>query len=199
MMSRSKTLPSLSSSRQMTMAWKVSGLSQSPAIIASRPASMRLATAISPSRERSFTDAILPKYVRTGSSVRSAGALAVDLAGSDVCRISASSLSPSVSSSSSGSSWAAASSPSRAFGLDHVDAHLTEPRQNVLDLLGIDLIRSQQCVDLIVCDIAPPLGGADQRLDGRIGKVEQGPIRRGPGALRPSFSVFWETLLAINL
>jgi hypothetical protein len=38
MMSRRKTLPSLSSSRQMMMAWKVSGLSQSPAIIASRPA-----------------------------------------------------------------------------------------------------------------------------------------------------------------
>jgi hypothetical protein len=34
----------------MMMAWKVSGLSHSPAIIASRPASMRLAMAISPSR-----------------------------------------------------------------------------------------------------------------------------------------------------
>src|SRR5437870_2535003 len=44
MMSRRKTLPSLSSSRQMMMAWKVSGLSHRPAIIASRPASMRLGT-----------------------------------------------------------------------------------------------------------------------------------------------------------
>src|SRR6266704_2245585 len=43
MMSRRKALPSLSSSRQMMMAWNVSGLSHSPAIIASRPASMRLA------------------------------------------------------------------------------------------------------------------------------------------------------------
>src|SRR5215211_7658857 len=33
MMSRSKTFPSLSSSRQMMMAWKVSGLSHRPAII----------------------------------------------------------------------------------------------------------------------------------------------------------------------
>ena len=53
-MSRRNTFPSLSSSRQIMMAWKVSGLSQSPAIMASRPASMRLAMAISPSRERSY-------------------------------------------------------------------------------------------------------------------------------------------------
>src|SRR6266436_6249430 len=45
MMSRRNTFPSLSSSRQMMMAWKVSGLSHRPAIIASRPASMRLAIA----------------------------------------------------------------------------------------------------------------------------------------------------------
>ena len=51
-MSRRNTFPSLSSSRQMMMAWKVSGLSHRPAIIASRPASMRLAMAISPSRDR---------------------------------------------------------------------------------------------------------------------------------------------------
>jgi hypothetical protein len=37
---------------QMMMAWKVSGLSHSPAIVASRPTSMRLAIAISPSRHR---------------------------------------------------------------------------------------------------------------------------------------------------
>src|SRR6516162_4663043 len=58
MMSRRKTLPSLSSSRQMIMAWKVRGLSQRPAIMVSRPASIRLAIAISPSRERSSTEAI---------------------------------------------------------------------------------------------------------------------------------------------
>ena len=39
-MSRRNTFPSLSSSRQIMMAWKVSGLSQSPAIMASRPTSM---------------------------------------------------------------------------------------------------------------------------------------------------------------
>ncbi len=72
-MSRRKTFPSLSSSRQMMMAWKVSGLSHRPAIIASRPASMRLAIAISPSRDSSSTEPISRRYMRTGSSVRSPG------------------------------------------------------------------------------------------------------------------------------
>ena len=57
----------------MMMAWNVSGLSQRPAIIASRPASMRLAIAISPSRESSSTVPISRRYMRTGSSVRSPG------------------------------------------------------------------------------------------------------------------------------
>ncbi len=65
----------------MMMAWKLSGLSHSPAIIASRPASMRLAIAISPSRDKRFTDPISRRYMRTGSSVRSAGSLAWALAG----------------------------------------------------------------------------------------------------------------------
>ena len=72
-MSRSRILAVVSSSRQMMIAWKVSGLSHKPAIIASRPASMRLAMAISPSRERSSTEPISRRYMRTGSSVRSAG------------------------------------------------------------------------------------------------------------------------------
>ena len=59
----------------MMMAWNVSGLSQRPAIIASRPASMRLAIAISPSRESSSTVPISRRYMRTGSSVRSPGSL----------------------------------------------------------------------------------------------------------------------------
>jgi hypothetical protein len=42
----------------MMMAWKVSGLSNRPPIMASRPPSMRLAIAISPSRERISTDPI---------------------------------------------------------------------------------------------------------------------------------------------
>ena len=72
-MSRSRILALLSSSRQMMMAWKVSGLSHRPAIMASRPASMRLAMAISPSRESSSTEPMSRRYMRTGSSVRSVG------------------------------------------------------------------------------------------------------------------------------
>jgi len=48
------------------MAWKVSGLSHSLAIIASRPASMRLAIAISPSRDNSLTGRISRRYIRAG-------------------------------------------------------------------------------------------------------------------------------------
>jgi hypothetical protein len=51
---------------------EVIGLSHSPMIIVSRPASMRLAMAISPSRLSSSTAPISRKYIRTGSSVRSA-------------------------------------------------------------------------------------------------------------------------------
>ena len=100
-------MPSFSSSRQMMTAWKVSGLSHSPAIIASRPASMRLAIAISPSRESSSTEPISRRYMRTGSSVRSVGSFASDLAG--VFGVTSTS-SPDSLSSSSGSSRASASS-----------------------------------------------------------------------------------------
>ena len=106
-MSRRKTLPSLSSSRQMMMAWNVSGLSHRPAIIASRPASMRLAMAISPSRDSSSTVPISRRYMRTGSSVRSAGSLASDFAGGFGVT---STSSPDSLSSSSGSSRASSSS-----------------------------------------------------------------------------------------
>jgi hypothetical protein len=108
MMSRRKTLPSLSSSRQMMMAWKVSGLSHRPAIIASRPASMRLAMAISPSRDRSSTEPISRRYMRTGSSVRSDGSLS-DLTISGL-EVTSTSSPPSSSSSSSFSASASASS-----------------------------------------------------------------------------------------
>ena len=109
-MSRRRILPSLSSSRQMMIAWKVSGLSQSPAIIASRPASMRLAMAISPSRERSSTDPISRRYMRTGSSVRSAGS---EVRVATAVVRGASTISPaSGSSSSSGVSFSASSASS---------------------------------------------------------------------------------------
>jgi len=94
----------------MMMAWKVSGLSQRPAIMASRPASMRLAIAISPSRDRSSTEPISRRYILTGSSVRSAGSLASVLAGTARCTSTISPPSGSSSASSRASSSGSASS-----------------------------------------------------------------------------------------
>ena len=145
-MSRRNTLPSLSSSRQMMMAWKVSGLSHRPAIIASRPASMRLAMAISPSRDSSSTEPISRRYMRTGSSVRSPGSDFLVSAG--VVRATSTS-SPSLSSSSGSSRASSDGFLGLGFlGLDDVDAHLVEHREDVLDLLGIDLLGGQHRVDL---------------------------------------------------
>src|SRR5246127_1982917 len=170
-MSRRKTLPSLSSSRQMIMAWKVSGLSQSPAIMASRPASIRLAIAISPSRERSSTEPISRRYIRTGSSVRSVGSLVSALAGT---ARATSTRSPSPSDSPSPASPLLGLLFLLGFlGLDHVDAHLAEHSKNILDLLGIDLLGGQHRIDLVVGDVAALLGVADELLDGSVRQVEQ--------------------------
>ena len=110
MMSRSRILPSFSSSRQMMMAWNVSGLSHRPAIMASRPASMRLAMAISPSRESNSTEPISRRYMRTGSSVRSVGSARVSVLAGRLCATTARPSSSSAAASSAPS--AAGSSPS---------------------------------------------------------------------------------------
>ena len=162
-------MPSLSSSRQMMIAWKVSGLSHRPAIIASRPASMRLAMAISPSRDSSSTEPISRRYMRTGSSVRSVGSLVSALAGT-FCWTSTSSP-PSLSASSLLAFLLVV--VAGFLGLDDVDAHLAEHRQHVLDLLGIDLLGGQHRIDLVVGDVTALLGGADQLLDRGVRQVEQ--------------------------
>ena len=59
-----------------------------------------------------------------------------------------------------------------------------EHREDVLDLLGIDLFRGQDGVDLVVGDVAALLGGADELLDRGVRQVEQRERRiRGLGAL----------------
>ena len=67
------------------------------------------------------------------------------------------------------------------FGLDDVDAHLVEHREDVLELLGIDLFH--QRVDLLVGDIAALLRGADQRLHGGVRPVDRRAVRRAFGTL----------------
>ena len=81
MISRSCMRPSLRAFDHWMMALKVMGLSQRPQIMMSRPASIRLAMAISPSRERSSTAPISRRYMRTGSSVRSTASFLVAAAG----------------------------------------------------------------------------------------------------------------------
>ncbi len=110
MMSRSRILASFSSSRQMMTAWKVRGLSHKPAIIASRPASMRLAMAISPSRESSSTEPMSRRYMRTGSSVRSVGSARACVTAGTLAAATTTARLGSSSSPASSPSWGAAAS-----------------------------------------------------------------------------------------
>ncbi len=75
-------------------------------------------------------------------------------------------------------------------GLDDVDAHLGEHRQHVLDLLGADLLRGHDGVELVVGDKSALLGGLDHLLDGGIGKIEQRPVRSLGGRGVRGFLVF---------
>src|SRR3954453_12743490 len=61
----------------------------------------------------------------------------------------------------------------RFLGFDDVDAHLAEHGENVLDLLGIDLLGGQARIDLVMGDVAAFLGGADELLDGHVGEIQQ--------------------------
>ena len=140
---------------------------------------MRFAIAISPSRESSSTEPISRRYIRTGSSVRSVGSLASDLAG--VFGVTSTS-SPDSLSSSSGSSRASASSSAFGFlGLYDVNSHLTHHRQHVFDLLGGDFLRRHHCIELPIGDVAALLGLLDHLLDGGVRQIEQ--RQRGVGGL----------------
>jgi hypothetical protein len=166
MMSRRNTLPSLSSSRQMMMAWKVSGLSHRPAIIASRPASMRLAFAFAGEQ---FDRTHLAQIQAHGivGALAGHGLLGLGRRGArDLDELAVALLFFGFLARLFGRFLGLG-----FFGLDDVDAHLAEHREDVLDLVGIDLFH--QRVDLVLGEVPAFLGSADQRLQGRVRPVEQ--------------------------
>ncbi len=101
----------------------------------SRPASMRLAMAISPSRYSNSTEPISRKYMRTGSSVRSSTSSPLglgDRARGIVARRPLVSLAAFVA--------LALAFGIGLIGLDDIDAHLGQHRHRVFDLLGVGRI-----------------------------------------------------------
>ena len=188
-MSRSRILPALSSSRQMMIAWKVSGASQRPAIIVSRPASMRLAMAISPSRREQLDRAHLAQ-IHADRIVGAVGRLARRLGGDRGRRRLRRARRP-------------PAPPRRGLvrllglvGLDDVDAHVGEHGVDVLDLLGGHFAVGEDAVQFVDGDIAALLGGLDHLLDGGIGKVEQRSVCGLDAAASGASSFSW-TLVAI--
>ena len=74
------------------------------------------------------------------------------------------------------------------LGLDHVDAHLVEHRQNVLNLLGSDLFQGHDRIELLVGDVAALRGLIDQLRDGGVGEIEKRQRGiRDLGTLLPRF------------
>ncbi len=169
MMSRRSALASLSSSRQMMIAWKVSGLSQRPAIIASRPASMRLAIAISPSRDKSSTAPISRRYIRTGSSVRSM-AHWLRIWPATRCGASMSSFSPS---SPPRRPRGRFSSRASASSLSTTLIPMSESMARMSSICSDDFLGGQHRVELLMGDEASLLGGLIIRFDGGIRQVEK--------------------------
>ena len=59
------------------------------------------------------------------------------------------------------------------LGLNHVDAHFVECRQNVFNLLRGDLLRGYDRIELLVGDVAALRGLLDHLRDGGVRKIEQ--------------------------
>jgi hypothetical protein len=120
-----------------------------PAIMVSRPALMRLAMAISPSRESSSTEPISRRYMRTGSWVRSVGSFASDFAGTFCWTLTSSPLS--LSASSSGSSR----SPSSLEQINSLSKEVNS--EQIEDVLAMF---SEMGVNVVETEEAPKLAAA---------------------------------------
>ena len=143
----------------------------------SRPASIRLAMAISPSRDSSSTLPISRKYMRTGSSVRPRLASSTLPVASSLLFLLASAF----------STLAAGASPSSFSSLSTTWMPISlSIGHHVFDLLGAVLLRGQDGVQLVEGDVAALLALRDQALDGDGVGIEQGCCRRParPGQLR---------------
>ena len=168
-MSRSRIFPSLSSSRQMMMAWKVSG-------DFAQARDHRLAAGLDALGDG---DLALARQELDGAHLaqihpdRIVGAVhrlggTLDLHGQVF----------------GGPLGLLGRLLGGLFILHDVDAHLGEHRHRVLDLLGGDLFGGKNLVQLVVSDIAALLGKLDHPLDGGIGQVEQRAVRRFGGRFR---------------
>src|SRR5262249_16063002 len=163
----------------MMMAWKVSGLSHRPAIIASRPTSRAWrwrsrprAREAPPSPFRADTCAPDHPCARSAPGLRTwPGPSAAPRPARPPTSLPALRLLV-------GLLALFLAHFARLLGLDHVDAHLAEHGEHILDLLGIDLPGRQHRVDLVMGDVAAFLGGADELLDRGVGEVEQRAVRQ---------------------
>ena len=149
--------------------------------MASRPASMRLAMAISPSRDKQFDRAHLAQ-IHAHGIVGALGRLLLlgdrerlrfrfDQVGAGVVVIVVGGLVGGLLLALLGVG---------VLVVDDVDAHLAEHRHDVFDLLGRGGFRRQHGVERVEGDEAALLGGLDHLLDAGIGQVEQ--RQRGIGS-----------------
>ena len=128
----------------------------------SRPASMRLAMAISPSRRQQLDRAHLAQV----HAHRIVGAVVGGFLGGldDRGLLAHGDL---------------AAALGVFFRLDDVDAHLAQHGQGVFDRLGGDFLGRQDLVQLVHGDVAAGLGLLDELLDPGVRQVEQRTVGGG--------------------
>ena len=149
------------------IALKVIGLSHRPQIMVSRPASMRLAMAISPSRESNSTAPISRRYMRTGSSVRSTASFLVAAAGRGPPSSSGSTSSSALSSGSSSSSSDASSFSTMLIPISEIALITSSICSDEYWSCGSAAFNSS------IGDHAALLAAGDQFLDRRVVEVDQ--------------------------
>ena len=169
-MSRSRILASLSSSRQMMIAWNVSGLSH-------KARDHRLAAGLDALGDGDFALArqeLDRAHLAQIHAHRIVGALGgLGGAGRDRGRARRLDEFAALGLLLVGGLGGFLFRLFRVLVVDDVDAHLAEHRVHVLDLVGGDLLRRQNRVQFVLGDPAALLGDLDHPLDGGVGQIEQ--------------------------